>query len=183
MTELLSAARSQLLVVDVQERLAPAMAEANATLARVALLAQTSSALDIPITISEQYPKGLGPTVASVLEACGSSAAIFSKMHFSCARDAGLAERLGGLGRRQIVVCGVEAHVCVLQTAIDLQKQGYETFVAADAIASRRPESKELALRRLASAGVDVVTTEMVAFEWLEHAGAEQFKTISRLLK
>ena len=183
MSGLLAAGRSQLLVVDVQQKLAPATMGADEVVANVRLLAQAAVRLGIPITVSEQYPKGLGSTLVSVAEACGGSAHFAEKVHFSCAKDPALAQRIIALDRPQIVVCGLEAHVCVLQSAIDFASLGRDVFVVADAVASRRPESKEIALRRLASAKVTLATAEMVIFEWLERAGSDNFRALAPLLR
>ena len=183
---MMSAISSQLIIVDIQERLAPAMHEPAETIANGSKLAQAARQLGIPVTITQQYPKGIGPTVAAVREAAGNDAVVLDKMSFSCARDDAIAARFGTLaqgGRRQAVLCGVEAHVCVLQTALDLVERGYATAVVADAISSRTPVSKELALRRMEQAGVSVVSLEMVLFEWLERAGTPQFKALLGLVK
>lgn len=183
MTMLISAPRSQLLIVDVQERLAPAMDGVQIMIANVERLARAARILDVPLTLSEQYPKGLGPTLASVREACAESSVVMHKMEFSCGRDSALCDRILALDRPQAIICGLEAHVCVLQTAIDLTARGFACFVIADAIASRRAESKQVALRRLERLGVALVTTEMVIFEWLERAGSTQFKAIAPFVK
>lgn len=177
---------SQLLIVDVQERLLPAMTAPDQVLDRVRLLAEAARRLDVPVTISEQYPKGLGATVAGVHEAAGNGARTLEKQHFSCWGDAALrvvfeAERVAG--RPQIIVCGIEAHVCVAQTVLDLQAQGFATYVVGDAIASRQSASKDIAIVRMARAGAEPVTTEMVVFEWLERAGTPEFKALQPLIK
>jgi len=174
--------RACLLVVDVQERLAPAMAEPETLVRNAAVLMQAAARLGIPVVVSEQYPQGLGRTVAE-LRSLAPETAFFSKIDFSCATDPGLRERIGETDREQIVICGIEAHVCVLQTALGLQRQDYEAFVVADAVSSRAPLSRETALRRLGDNGVELVTTEMVVFEWLGKAGTPEFKELSRLIK
>ncbi len=186
MSALLDSARTQLLVVDVQERLLPAMAQADLALAHCARLAQAAAILDIPITVSEQYPKGMGRTVDALRVHLPQGAPVFEKLSFSCLADAALAERLRGLaddGRDQILLCGLEAHVCVLQTAIEAQEAGLSAFVAADAVSSRAPDSKTLALARMARAGVEIVTSEMAIFEWQRVAGAGHFKALMALVK
>lgn len=184
---LLDRHQSQLLIVDIQERLLPAMAAPEALLAHVQKLCAGARELSVPISLSEQYPKGIGATVASVREAAGNSAVVLEKMHFSCARDTNIAMRINELGqvhrRKQIVVCGIESHVCVLQSAIDFQARGYEVAVVADAVSSRSEASKTIALDRLRQSGVTIVTTEMVLFEWLAVAGTDQFRTVSKLIK
>ena len=171
-----------LLVVDVQERLAPAMAEPDTVVRNVAILMQAAARLGVPILASEQYPQGLGRTVPE-LRALAPATAFFSKIDFSCATDSGLRARIAEAGRKQVVICGIEAHVCVLQTALGLQQQDYEAFVVADAVSSRAPLSHETALQRLRDNGVELVTTEMVVFEWLGKAGTPEFKELSRLIK
>jgi nicotinamidase-related amidase len=182
---LLDRARSQLLIVDVQERLVPAMHEAERMVERCAVLLQAAARLGLPATVSEQYRKGLGATVTRLDNARG-DAPILEKMHFSCAADPGLAARVGGLaaaGRRQVVIAGIESHVCVLQTALGFKAIGLDVAVAADAVTSRRPDSVALALDRCRANGVAVVNTEMALFEWLEVSGTPEFKDLSRLIK
>lgn len=182
----LERSRAQLLIVDVQERLLPAMAEPDRVLAGCERLIRAARRLDIPITLSEQYPKGLGPTVAPLREAVGAAGLVLEKVEFSCRRNATIARELGAMrsgGRDQTVVCGIEAHVCVTQTVLDLLADGAPVAVVADAVGSRRPASAELALRRLAAAGADIVDTEMVIFEWLDRAGTPEFKELQGLVK
>jgi len=174
--------RSCLLVVDVQERLAPAMADAATVIRNAAVLMQAAARLGVPILVSEQYPQGLGRTV-SELRSLAQDSAFFSKIDFSCADDPALSERIGKTDREQVVICGIEAHVCVLQSALGLQRQERECFVVADAVSSRAPVSRDTALQRLGDNGVELVTTEMVVFEWLGKAGTPEFKELSRLIR
>lgn len=178
--------RGQLLLVDLQERLVPAIAGQEGVAAAAERLARYAVRLGVPVTISEQYPKGLGQTLGAIRAAAGNEAVTLPKVAFSCLADDALAGRVRGLrdgGCAQVVVAGVEAHVCVLQTALDLVADGFEVFVAADATGSRRVESKTLALTRLASAGATIVDAEMVAFEWLARAGTAEFRDVQALLK
>jgi nicotinamidase-related amidase len=182
---LLEAGRSQLLIVDVQERLLPAMHEGEALLDQCALLLQTAAEMGVPALVSEQYPKGLGHTVPRIVEAAGASP-VMEKMHFSCASDPAMAahvEKLAKGGRNQVIVAGIEAHVCVMQSAIEFQQKGLDVYVVADAVTARKPESKALALARMEAAGVTPVTTEMMAFEWLHIAGTPAFKVVSKLMR
>ncbi|HEX7007146.1 MAG TPA: hydrolase [Alphaproteobacteria bacterium] len=179
---LIEARRSALLIVDMQERLMPAMDGAEPVIANAARLMEAAGRLGVPILVSEQYPKGLGRTVPA-LAALAPTGAIAEKLHFSCAADPGWRARFEKLDRRQPILAGVEAHVCVLQTALALAEAGYRPAVVADAVASRRPESKAVALDRLRRNGVEVVTTEMVLFEWLGQAGTPEFKALSGLIR
>ena len=182
---LLDAARSQLLIVDVQERLLPAMHDGDAMVESCVVLMHAAQELGLPTTISEQYRKGLGATVAR-LEHIRGAAPVMEKMHFSCAADPAIAKHIGdlaGAGRSQIVIAGIESHVCVLQSALGFKAQGHEVFVVADAVTSRRPESLAVALGRLRADGVSVVNTEMAVFEWLHIAGTPTFKALSRRIK
>lgn len=174
--------RALLLMIDVQERLAPAMSEREAVVRNGAILLQAASALQVPIFASEQYPEGLGATLPE-LRSLTPLDQIHAKREFSCARNAELRARLDETDRRQTVIFGIEAHVCVLQTAMDLAAAGSEVFVAADAVSSRRLESKAVALDRLAQAGIAVVTTEMIVFEWLQSASNPAFKALSKLIR
>ena len=179
---LIDAHDSCLLVVDLQERLLPAVAAADGVIANTRTLIAAAARLEVPILVSEQYRRGLGPTVAPVAETLPAGVVV-EKMTFSCLRDAGFAERHKALGRGQAVVAGTEAHVCVLQTVDDLLAAGVDVFVVADATSSRTPASHAAALRRLANEGARIVTTEMVVFEWLERAGTPVFKELSALIK
>ncbi|HET6467392.1 MAG TPA: hydrolase [Geminicoccaceae bacterium] len=179
---LLQTERSALLVVDIQERLAPAVAGAAEIIARTKILFDAATRLGVPIVVSEQYPKGLGGTDQR-LRPLPNSAAVFPKNSFSCAREPRLRAHLDALRRRQVVVCGMETHVCVLQSALELQQAGYEVFACADAVGSRTEASKQLGLDRLRDRGVDVVNAEMVLFEWLAVAGTETFRELSRLIR
>ncbi len=180
---LLSASQVSLLIVDVQERLLPAMVEPDRVASRCKILLQAAETLQIPVIISEQYPKGLGHTVPDLAT---NSASTFEKLSFSCWRDAAMKEhfiKLHDGGRPLVVVAGIEAHVCVLQSCVDLYNAGFGVFVVADAASSRKLDSATLALERLRQIGIQVVSTEMVLFEWLEKAGSAEFKSLSALIK
>lgn len=176
---LMRVATSGLLVVDFQERLMPAINDADRIVANGAWLIQIAQRLGVPVLASEQYPQGLGHTVAAIREWLPAEA-FMEKRHFSCAADQNCMRRIDALNREQIVVIGAEAHVCVLQTALGLQAIGKEVYLVADAVSSRSPRDVELALERMRAEGVRVVSREMVVFEWLHQAGTEQFRAISR---
>lgn len=174
--------QSLLLIVDIQEKLAPAILNADQAIANAVKLIQAAKHLAVPMLASEQYPKGLGLTVPSLRNVL-STEMIVEKSHFSCFAEPGFSEKLRAQGRHQIVICGMEAHVCVLQTALDIQSAGYSAVVVADAVSSRRIESYELAIARMRTAGVGIVSTEMVLFEWLGQAGTAEFKALLPLIR
>ncbi len=178
---LLEQTESSLLVVDVQERLLPAMATPNEIMAPIQLLLRAAATLGVPVLASEQYPQGLGRTVPPIRDLISKNQ-IVEKIEFSCAANPNLRRRLLDFGGEQLVLCGIEAHVCVLQTALGFAGDT-QVFVVADAVDSRRPESRSLALRRMERAGIELVTAEMVVFEWLGRAGTPEFKELSALLK
>lgn len=173
------AADSALVVVDIQERLAAAMPEAAraAVIRNTRLLLEAAGRLGIPVALTEQYPRGLGPTAGDVLAALPEGTRRAEKTCFSCAGavDPG--------ARAQVVLAGMEAHVCVLQSALEWRAAGREVFVVEDACCSRNAANHANAMRRLGLAGVVVANTESVLFEWLRDARHEQFKAISGLLK
>jgi nicotinamidase-related amidase len=180
---LLDAAKSTLLVIDVQEKLLPAMAEPVQVLAKSVILLKAAEALSLPVTVSEQYPKGLGSTVAELRT---NLATVLEKTAFSCWRDDAIKSHMIGhheAGRPLVVVAGIEAHVCVLQTCIDMAQAGFGVFAVADAMSSRRSKSAELAFDRMRHNGVQVVCTEMVVFELLEKAATLEFRALSQLIK
>jgi len=178
---LIRASDSALVVIDMQERLVPAMIAPARTIKNTRTLLTVARELDIPTLLTEQYPQGLGPTVPDIRSA--TDAPVFPKMHFSCMEDAGFAAALTALGRRQIVLAGMEAHICVVQTAASLLEQGFQVFVVSDATASRTLESEEACITRLRASDVGIVTTEMVVFEWLGKAGTPVFRSVLKLIK
>lgn len=171
--------RSCLLVVDIQEKLVPAIHEREQLIDGARWLLGVAAILEIPVLVSEQYPQGLGHTIDALQPWC-SDANTMSKQHFSCAADNDCLAMINTAGREQIVIVGMEAHVCVQQTALGLLQQGKEVFVVADAVGSRNPNDKRLALERMARLGVQIVSREMAAFEWMQRSGTEQFKQISK---
>ncbi len=179
---LIDAAKAILMMVDVQERLLPAIAHKAAVEKNSAILLQAARQMQVPAVVSQQYPKGLGQTVPSLAQFVPEGST-FDKVEFSCARDPALMNHIAGLGRTQAVLCGVEAHICVLQTALDLKDRGYEVFVAVDAIGSRADLSVDVARARMAAAGVSLVTSEMVVFEMMRTAASPQFKALSKLIQ
>lgn len=179
---LINAEESVLVLVDLQERLIPAIAGKEKLLRNCATLLQGARRLSVPILASEQYPTGLGRTTAS-LAAGLAPEEVVEKITFSCLATPDFGARLSALGRPQVVVCGAEAHVCVLQTALDLRARGHRVFIVADATGSRDPANCKAALARLSRAGAEVVTTEMVLFEWLKRAGTEDFRALLPLIK
>jgi nicotinamidase-related amidase len=183
---LLARDKSQLLIIDVQDRLLEAVSGKDRVVDRCVRLVRAARKLGVPITTSEQYPHGLGATAEPIREALGNAGPIVEKIEFSCLKSEPLRERLHELrrqGRPQVVIGGIEAHVCVAQTAIDLEEQGFEAFLVADAIGSRTKGSRKLAITRLLKAGADVVDSEMVLFEWLGKAGTPEFKELQALVK
>jgi nicotinamidase-related amidase len=180
---LLQAPRSQLLVVDIQARLMPAVADADRVVRNTLILLQAAARLGLPVTVTEQYPKGLGATVPAVAEALPADAVVLPKIHFSAAADPAIATRVASLGRPQVVIAGAEAHVCVLQTAIGLKERGLDMFVVGDASSSRVQASASAAHARLLHAGIPWITTEMAVFEWLGQAGTDDFRALSALIK
>jgi nicotinamidase-related amidase len=171
-----------LLVIDVQERLMPTIAAAPRVEANCALLAQAAGIMGLPVICTEQYVRGLGPTVATVRNALPATAEVIEKTRFSALVD-GVRATLRTQRRPTVLVCGVEAHVCVLQTALDLLEDEFEVWVVTDACSSRTERNRDAAFDRLAGAGVELVTTEMVLFEWLRTAEHPLFKDIQGLIK
>jgi nicotinamidase-related amidase len=179
---LIKAEASCLIVIDMQERLVPAMQAPARTIRNTRLLLKTAQRLEVPVLITEQYPKGLGPTVREISEA-SQGLPIFEKVHFSCLEDPAFAEAFRKLGRRQAVITGMEAHICVMQTAAQLMEEGFEVFVVTDATSSRSLASEQACLERLQASGAGIVTTEMVVFEWLGRADTPAFKELLPLIK
>jgi len=173
---------SVLIVIDMQERLIPVMQSPARTIKNTSLLVSAARELDVPVLLTEQYPAGLGPTVQQIAKVAGDSP-IMSKMHFSCMEDEDFSKTFHALGRRQAIISGMEAHICVVQTAASLMEEGFEVFVVSDATASRTLESEKACIERLSASGVGIVTTEMVIFEWLGKAGTPAFKRLLPMIK
>jgi nicotinamidase-related amidase len=168
-----------LLVIDVQEKLMPKIQCRDALVRDILVLVEGAKLLGLPIWATEQYPKGLGFTLPALAEKLPPRA---DKLSFSCGQVPGLLEDMKEKGLKKILICGVEAHVCVQQTALDLLASGLKVFLAVDAVGSRHEEDKAVALRRMEQSGVILTTAEAALFEWAEKAGTPEFKAISRLV-
>ena len=166
------------LIIDVQEKLVSMLDDENVKIDSIKL-AKTASILDIPTVITEQYPKGLGSTIQEIKEVL-QNAEYVEKNTFSAFKEDEVKKLLS---QKQIIIFGIETHICVLQTAMDLLNEGYEVFLVQNACGSRKEKNKEAALRRLIHAGVQIVTTEMVIFELLESSKHPHFKEIQALIK
>jgi nicotinamidase-related amidase len=176
---LLSAEGSVVLVIDVQERLMPAMCDGDTVIARAVRVAQAARLLDVPVRATEQYPAGLGPTVAALKPY---PEATLEKTIFS-ALDHPDFPALLPIGSTEVVVAGVEAHICVLQTVLGLLAEGHRVVVVADAIGSRDPADKTYAIERARQDGAEIVTSEMVLFEWLRDSTHPKFREVQALIK
>lgn len=181
---LIHADDAQLLVVDLQARLMPAIHSADAIVGRALDLIASAADVGVPVRVSEHCVDKLGGSVRSVQDAAESAGATFvHKRHFSCAREPGFLDAVHAAGRSQIVVIGAEAHVCVLQTVLGLLEARHGVFVVADATGSRHEPDKLLALQRMQAAGAAIVNTEMVLFEWLACADHPAFRKVLPRIK
>jgi len=180
LTERLTSQHAALLVVDMQEKLLAAMREPDAVVANTVRLIQGARELKIPVWATEQYPKGLGATVPAVADLIPERP---TKLTFQCCAVPQLLEQLYGRHIRHVTVAGIEAHVCVAQTALELLDLGFRVQIPADAVTSRNAIDREFTLRRMEAAGAIVSTTEAILFEWLATADRPEFKAISQLVK
>lgn len=170
------------LVIDIQEKLFLHMDREDALLRKCLILLEGLQTLEVPVLITEQYPKGLGPTIPRIIEVLGTSRPI-EKIAFSCCDEPDFQQQLEQTSRKTVIICGIEAHVCVLQTTVDLLSYGFLPVIVADCISSRNPEDKSVALDRMRAEGAIVATCESILFELARKAGTEEFKAISRLVK
>jgi nicotinamidase-related amidase len=178
--QLMQAANSMLLVVDIQEKLLPTIHNHTELIAHCAWLMRLANALQVPLFISEQYPQGLGRTAASLLNQAP-TATCLDKVEFSCAANLPMLTAIEAYQRQQIIICGIETHVCVLQTALDFANRGKHVYVVADATSTRTVADKFWALERLQRhTNIQIVTHEMVLFEWLGQSGTTLFKEVSK---
>jgi nicotinamidase-related amidase len=175
---LLARDTSALLIVDLQERLLPHIHDAQRVVEHATWLLGVARRLGVPVIASEQYPTGLGTTTAG-LRALLEPSEVVEKVHFSCVAEGCLQPR-PEWERQQFVLCGTEAHVCVLQTALGLMQAGKDVFVVAEAVSSRSTADREQAIARLRQCGAQIVSREMVAFEWLGRAATDEFRDVSR---
>jgi nicotinamidase-related amidase len=168
--------------VDIQERLLPAIFERERVVQNAVRLIRGATVLGIPLFATEQYRKGLGGTVSAVASAMPGFAPM-EKLAFSACGAAGFVSALKAKKVSDVLLCGIEAHVCVSQTCLDLLREGFRVFVAADAVSSRTPENYRIGVERMREAGAVIVSTEMALFELLEKAGTEEFKQILALVR
>ena len=172
-----------LVIVDVQEGFRPVIDGFEAMAANVGLLAEGFGVLGRPVVASEQYPKGLGHTVAEVAERLPEGTTTVEKLRFSACGVGDFDSALEALACRAWVVCGIETHGCVNQSVLDLLARGHEVHVAADAVSSRSASNRALGLEKMREAGARVTSAEMALFEMLEEAGSPEFKAISKLVR
>ena len=178
--ELMSPVDTALLVIDVQQKLMPFVPKERRIIWNIRRLIDAAEALQLTVLASKQYPQGLGPTVPELASRLKSVA---TKQAFSCAGCADIMNRLEAEGRHKVLAVGIEAHVCVQQTVLDLLSSGFRVYVAVDAVGSRFDVDRETALRRMDSAGATLTTTESAMFEWCGRSDRPEFKKISALVK
>jgi nicotinamidase-related amidase len=179
---LVDVSQSLLLFIDLQSKLAPAIDQAEACLSRCQLLLAAARRLDVPIFATEHCPASVGNTVPILGDKLAPSE-ILEKRHFNAVLEPAVNQALARQPRRMIVVAGMEAHVCVLQTVLGLKQAGYSPVLVADAVGSRAPCSRDLAIERMRHRGIDIVNAEMVLFEWLEVGGTEAFRDLLPMIK
>ncbi|MGH8558318.1 MAG: hydrolase [Methylococcales bacterium] len=182
---LCNAADSLLIIIDIQPALTAAMSENDAEqmLANTIVLLRAAEALQVPVLLTEQYPKGLGETDPKLLEHLPASAEKFKKTGFSCCAAEGFRSVLEKSGKKQLVLVGQETHVCVLQTAVELSDSGYSVFVAEDSVCSRKQEHRFFALERMRQAGIHITNYESVLFEWMQDSTHPRFKELAKLIR
>jgi len=173
--------KTAILVIDVQERLIPVISNKDEVISNVNILIKGSKILDIPLLVTEQYPKGLGPTCSEVILPAGELP--IEKICFSCYLSDPVRQQLNDLEIKSVILAGVEAHICVLKTALDLLDHDYKVHIVADAVGSRKAENRLVALERMRQSGAFITSTEMVLFQLLDQAGTEEFKQISQLIR
>lgn len=176
---------SVLVIVDMQERLSATMPEDvfQRVVSNCQNLAQAANLLNIPVLVTEQYPQGLGSTLPAITNGLPANTQTHAKTSFSCASNENFNQAIEALDKRQIILVGMEAHVCILQTAIELQQRGYQVFIAEDSICSRTNQHYKNALKRLNETKCIITNFESICFEWLRDSKHNCFKDIAKLLK
>ena len=180
---LLKASDSVLALIDIQQKFRPAIAGMEELIRRAQALVRAAVRLGVPVLATEQYAKALGPTAPELKQYLPDSQAYPDKLCFSSLGCDAFRDSLAVSKRKQVVMTGIETHVCVMQTGLELLAAGYSVYVVTDAVASRKGSDREAALQRLARHGAELVTTEMVVFEWLRKAGTAEFKELQALIK
>jgi nicotinamidase-related amidase len=175
--------RAALVVIDVQEAFRPVMPDFAEVAARIAVVAQAARLLKLPVLVTEQYPKGLGRTALEIRAAFSAEQEIIEKTAFSSCGAERFVSQLSATGARQLLVCGIEAHVCVNQTTHDLLARGLQVHLLTDCITSRSQQNRQLGLSKMQQSGALPSSTELALFELLRDAGHEQFKAIQKLIK
>lgn len=170
------------MVIDVQEKIFSTLHEQTETEANIVRLVRGTDVLNIPVVWTEQYPRGLGRTLPSIREVLRGHT-VLEKLSFSCFGDPQVRDRIESLKRKEALLCGIEAHVCVYQTAVDLLDRGYGVHVVTDAVMSRKKGNHDLALTKLRGLGAHLTSVEMVLFELLKEAKGEAFKAIAEIIK
>ena len=179
---LMKPSQSLLLVVDVQEKLAPAVHGIDDVIDNIVRLITAAEKLNIPFMFTEHCPDRIGHTVNALADLV-TNGSVFEKCRFSAYSEPSIAQRFAASNREQIIVAGTETHVCVLQTAIDLKQAGYQLYLVADGTSSRHLDNKNLAIERMRRNDIDIVSTEMVIFEWLERGDTDAFRELLPLIK
>jgi len=171
-----------LAIIDIQGKLAQLMYDKHRLFRNSVILLKTARILQIPILYTQQCPENLGPTIPQIAKLLSDCEPI-NKATFSCCGHEQFNDKLSGLNRRQVLLCGIEAHICIYQTAVDLIENGWDVSVIADAVSSRKLQNKEIALSKLAHIGTNIISTEMLVFELLKTAEHPKFKQIAKLIK
>lgn len=171
------------LVIDFQEKLMPVMYKNEELLHNTELLIKGLKTLNIPMVVTQQYTKGLGMTVPEITKIFGDDFTYEDKVAFSCMDDETISNKIKEIGKKNIIICGIEAHICVLQTVIDLIEKGFNAILVEDCIGSRKPNDKKIGVRRATMEGAIITTYEALLFELTRIAKGEVFKTISKLIK
>lgn len=181
---LCDAANGCLIIIDIQEKLMAAMPPkvTKRVISNTGILLKAAGRLNVPVIATAQYPQGLGTIEQAVLDNLPASTRHFEKTRFSCLGVADFSDSLARFGKKQILLMGIEAHICILQSALDLNAAGYEVFAVIDGIASRKVADYESAIMRMDRAGIHIVNTESVLFEWLGDAAHPDFKILSKLI-
>ncbi len=181
-SRILDSKQAMLLIVDVQESFRKQLKDLDNLTRNITILAEAAKILKVPVVLTEQYPQGLGKTIAEIA-ACLGEHKYFDKTAFSCCQANGFMDMMESLGRNQVIVCGIEAHVCVNQTVHELMQQDYVVHVVADAIASRSQRNKDIGWEKMIASGAVPSCVEIALFEMLGESNSEQFKAVQRLVK
>ena len=174
---------SALIIIDIQDKLVNASFDSEKLVSNALKIVRASSILSVPVIVTEQYPKGLGGTISALKDNLAHDTCFYEKTSFSACHEPEFKNKIDSLNRKQFLICGIETHICVLQTALELHNAGFDVYILEDCSSSRHLSEKNIAIELLRQYGIKIVSVEIALFEWLKSSRHPKFKEIQTLIK